>query len=88
MGKLFSRLFLDHPGQVGEGYFEHAGHSASYGWRLMKAALCAFAHALVPAAHQTTASDCVKDMAKELGGRALTAREERMRRAGAYDPVI
>ena len=46
------------------------------------------AHALVPAVHKTTASDCVKDMAKELGGRAITAREKRMRRAGAYDPVI
>ena len=48
----------------------------------------AFAHAIVPEVHKTTASDCVKDMAKELGGRAVTAREERMRRAGAYDPVI
>jgi hypothetical protein len=30
----------------------------------------------------------VKEMAGELTGRSLVAREERMRRAGAYDPVI
>jgi hypothetical protein len=88
MPNLFSKWFLEHPGQVGETYLEHAGHASAYGWRLFKASMCAFAHAIVPEVHKTTASDCVKDMAKELGGRAITAREERMRRAGAYDPVI
>ena len=88
MPNLIWKLFLDHPSQVDESYAEHAGHSSAYGWRLFKASMCAFAHALVPAVHKSTASECVKDMAKELGGRALTAREERMRRAGAYDPVI
>lgn len=88
MPKLINKWFLDHPSQVGESYFEHFGHAAAYGWRLLKASMCAYAHAFVPEVHKTSASDCVKDMAKELGGRAITAREERMRRAGAYDPVI
>lgn len=88
MPNLINKWFLDHPSQVGETYFEHMGHSSAYGWRLLKAAMCAFAHSMVPEVHKTTASDTVKDMAKELGGRAITAREERMRRAGAYDPVI
>lgn len=88
MPNLLYKYFLDHPGQVDESYIEHMGHSSAYGWRLFKASMCAFCHALVPALHQTTASDTVKAMAKELGGRAITAREERMRRAGVYDPVI
>jgi hypothetical protein len=88
MPNLLHKYFLDHPSQVDETYVEHMGHSSAYGWRLLKAALCAFCHALVPELHKTTASDTVKAMAKELGGRAIVAREERMRRAGAYDPVI
>jgi hypothetical protein len=88
MTNVFRRLFLEHPGEVGESYLHHFAASSSYGLRLLKASLCAFAHAVVPAAHKTTASDCVKEMARELGGRSTIAREERMRRAGAYDPVI
>jgi hypothetical protein len=88
MPNLIWKLFLDHPSQVEESYGEHMAHSSAYGWRLFKASMCAFAHALVPAIHKSTASDTVKGMAQELGGRAITAREERMRRAGVYDPVI
>ena len=55
-----TRLFVEHPSEVGESYTEHAAAASSYGWRLLKASLCAFAHALVPAVHKTTASDTVK----------------------------
>ena len=88
MPNLFSRLFVDHPSEVGESYFHHMGASSRYGWRLLKASMCAFAHALIPAMHKTSASDCVKTMAGELNGRTMIVREERMRRAGAYAPVI
>jgi hypothetical protein len=88
MPGLFNRLFVEHPSEVGESYLHHMGASSSYGWRLFKASMCAFCHAIVPGLHKTSASDCVKEMARELGGRSLVAREERMRRAGAYDPVI
>jgi hypothetical protein len=84
----FSRLFLDHPSEVGESYFHHMRAASRYGFRLLKASMCAFTHALVPALCKTSASDCIKDMAGELQGRTTVAREERMRRAGAYDPVI
>ena len=88
MPNLISRLFLDHPRDARESYFDHARAASGYGWRLLKASLCAFTHALIPGLHKSTASDCIKQMAGELNGRTLTAREERMRRAGAYDPVI
>ncbi|MGQ4827728.1 DUF6356 family protein [Enterococcus faecalis] len=45
-------------------------------------------HALIPALHRTTASDRVRAMAAELNGRAMVARDERMRRAGVYDPGL
>lgn len=88
MTQLFSRLFLAHPREVGESYLEHAGAASSYGFRLLRASMAAFVHALVPGLCKTTASDCVCDMADELNGRRLTAREERMRRAGAWDPGL
>ncbi|MGZ8370000.1 MAG: DUF6356 family protein [Caulobacteraceae bacterium] len=88
MPNVFAKLFAEHPSEVGESYLEHAGKASSYGWRLLKASLCAYTHAIIPGVHKATASECVCEMARELGGRQLTAREERMRRAGAYDPVI
>ena len=88
MSNIFHRLFVEHPSEVHESYFHHMGASSSYGWRLLKASMCAFTHAFIPGLHKTSASDCVKEMAGELTGRTLIAREERMRRAGAYDPVI
>jgi hypothetical protein len=88
MLKAFKRLFLEHPREVGETYAEHAAAASGYGWRLLGASVCAFIHALVPALHKTTASDRVRAMAVELNGRAKIAREERMRRSGAYDPGL
>lgn len=88
MSNVFSRLFLEHPQEVDESWGEHAAHASRYGWRLLKASACAYIHALVPGLHKTTASDCVRGMYAELNGRAVTARDERMRRAGAYDPGL
>lgn len=88
MANAFERLFVQHPREVGESYLEHAGHASRYGWRLMKAALAAFTHALIPGVCKTAASDCVREMAGELNGRVLTAREERMRQAGVWDPGL
>jgi hypothetical protein len=81
-------MFLDHPKEVGESWGEHFGAASNYGWRLLKASAMAYLHAFVPGVCKTAASDRVKAMAAELNGRAMTAREERMRRAGAYDPGL
>jgi hypothetical protein len=88
MPKGLKQLFLDHPQEVGETYGEHAAAASRYGWRLLEASLCAFIHALIPGLHKTTASDRVRAMAAELSGRAMVARDERMRRAGVYDPGL
>ena len=88
MQKTLYRLFLEHPEEVEESYGEHFGASSTYGWRLLKAAMCAYVHAFVPGLCKTAASDRVRGMAAELNGRAITAREERMRRAGAFDPGL
>ncbi len=81
----FDRLFLDHPREVGETYGQHMAASAAFGFRLMRLAGCAFAHALVPGVHRTTVSSAVRGMAREMGGRAEEAQETRMREAGVWD---
>lgn len=84
----FHRLFLDHPREVEESYVEHMAAASTYGFRLLAAAGAAFVHALIPALCKTSASDRIKAMATELNGRAETARDTRMREAGAIDPGL
>lgn len=88
MLKPLSRLFLEHPREVGESYVEHMTAASAYGFRLLGAAGAAFVHALVPAVFKTAASDRIRSMADELDGRSQTALETRIRDAGAIDPGL
>ena len=81
----FARLFRDHPREVGETYLEHMAASAAFGFKLMRLAGAAFAHAVVPGVHKSTVSTTIRGMAGEMGGRAEEARETRMRDAGVWD---
>jgi hypothetical protein len=45
---LFSRLFLDHPHSVGEGYWEHQRHAFAFAATLVYAAAACLLHSLVP----------------------------------------
>ena len=84
----FERLFLEHPREVGESYLEHLGHSAGYGWRVLKISCFCFIHALIPGIFKTAASSRICAMADELDDRAQLAREERCRQSGSYDPGL
>ncbi len=88
MSRTFHRLFVEHPRQVEESYFEHMAASSRFGFRLLKLASCAFLHALVPGVHKATVSKAVCCMAEEMDGRAREARECRMRDAGVWDPGL
>ena len=81
----FALLFCDHPREVGETYFQHMAASAGFGFKLMRLAGAAFAHALVPGVHKATVSTAIRSMARDMGGRAEEARETRMRDAGVWD---
>lgn len=81
----FDRLFRDHPREVGETYFQHMAASAGFGFRLLRLAGAAFAHALIPGVHKTTVSTAIRGMAQEMGGRAEEAKQSRMRDAGVWD---
>ena len=81
----FDRLFRDHPREVDETYLQHMVASAGFGFKLMRLAGAAFAHALVPGVHKATVSTAIRSMARDMGGRAEEARETRMRDAGVWD---
>ena len=85
MASKFSKLFTEHPTEVGETYFEHMATSARFGGLLLKLAACAFIHALIPALHRTTVSDTVRSLATDMTGRAKEAQESRMKNAGVWD---
>ena len=82
------RVFLDHPREVGETYFQHMGHAAGFGFKLMRLSATAFLHAAVPSVCKTTVSDEIKRMARDMNGRADQATESRMRDAGVWDPGL
>ena len=88
MSRTFQRLFVQHPREVEESYFEHMAASSRFGFRLLKLASCAFLHALIPGVHKATVSKAVCCMAEEMDGRAREARECRMRDAGVWDPGL
>lgn len=85
MSSQFARLFRDHPREVDETYLEHMAASARFGFKLVRLAGCAFAHAVVPGVHKSTVSDAIRGMACDMGGRAEEARDSRMKNAGVWD---
>ncbi|QTN20110.1 hypothetical protein HZ989_03245 [Brevundimonas sp. AJA228-03] len=88
MFRPLTRLFVDHPREVGESYLHHAVAASRFGFRLAGLSGAAFVHALVPGLHRTTVSTEIKAMADDLGYRAEVARETRMAEAGAFDPGL
>ncbi|MCG2840167.1 DUF6356 family protein [Sandaracinobacter sp. RS1-74] len=67
---MFRRLFIDHPRSVNEGYFEHMGMAASFGWTMARASAACFLHALVPGLCEKTGSNLIR----QLHGRMVTNR--------------
>lgn len=78
---LAERLLFEHPRTVGESYAEHAGVAARFGLAMVAGGLRCLVHAVVPAWHQTAASDTVEDLNRQLQQRRTAGRVD-------YDFVI
>jgi hypothetical protein len=59
---MFRRLFLSHPQQAGESYFQHQRMALSFAWPLLGAGLAAIAHAVVPGLCERTAGDIIRKL--------------------------
>ena len=67
-----TRLFTDHPAQVGETYPEHMRVALSFAVPLTKAAAAAYLHAFLPFLFTTTASGIVKGLHDRMTRRCKT----------------
>ena len=63
---MFRRLFLSHPQQVGESYFQHQRVALSFAVPLLGAGLAAIVHAVVPGLCEQTAGDIVRKLHARL----------------------
>ncbi|HEX4635417.1 MAG TPA: DUF6356 family protein [Rhizomicrobium sp.] len=66
---MFRRLFLSHPRQAGETYFQHQRVALSFALPLLGAGLAAIVHALVPGMFERTAGDMIRKLHARLEGR-------------------
>ena len=57
---MFRRIFLDHPAEVEEGFFEHFRVAASFGLTMIRGGLGALVHAFIPALCVTSGSDTIR----------------------------
>jgi hypothetical protein len=59
---MIRRVFLDHPANVDETYFEHAAFAGRFSGKLFLAAAAAAVHAVIPCLFERTASRMIADM--------------------------
>jgi hypothetical protein len=65
-GVMFRRLFLSHPQQAGESYFQHQRAALSFALPLLVAGFAAVAHAIVPGLCERTAGDIIRKLHARL----------------------
>jgi hypothetical protein len=59
-------LFTNHPHSVDETYLEHMIYATSYGFKMIFAGIASIIHAIFPFLFETTASECAKEINKEV----------------------
>jgi hypothetical protein len=58
--------FTHHPASVNETYLEHMATAGGFGWRMLKASLACFAHALLPFAFEKTGSTAIRELHERM----------------------
>lgn len=79
MGRVYRRLFIDHPRSVDESYWQHMGQAMYFSTRMFAGSVACLLHALIPGAFERTGSGIVS----HLHDRMVTNR----RRAAARPPA-
>jgi hypothetical protein len=62
------RLFIAHPRSAGQGYFAHLWFAWRFGAHMLRGALAAFGHGLLPCTLTSSASRIVRELQDRLGG--------------------
>jgi uncharacterized protein DUF6356 len=63
---MIRRLFLSHPKEVGESYWQHQRVALSFAFPLLAAGLAALTHAFIPGICQTRAGDAIRRLHQRL----------------------
>jgi hypothetical protein len=63
---MFRRLFLSHPQQAGESYFQHQRMALSFALPLLGAGLAATVHSIIPGLCETAAGDIIRRLHARL----------------------
>lgn len=71
---MFTRLFLDHPADVGETYGQHLMAAGRFGWAMVVGGTACIIHAIVPGWFATRGSDTVAALYREMVARRARAR--------------
>ena len=66
---MLNKIFLDHPRQVNETYFEHGQFALSFSVKLFLASMAAIVHAIVPSLFEKTASTIVAELHQKTHNR-------------------
>ena len=66
---MLNKIFLDHPKQVNETYFEHGHFALTFAAKLFLAAGAATIHAVIPAMFEKTASGIVAELYQKTHNR-------------------
>jgi len=66
---MLNKIFLDHPKQVNETYFEHGLFALTFAAKLFLAAGAATIHAVIPAMFEKTASGIVAELYQKTHNR-------------------
>jgi hypothetical protein len=69
---MISKVFLDHPASVDEGFFEHMGFALWFSGMLFAAAFAALAHAIVPCLFEKTASGIIARLYSRTANRGAS----------------
>ncbi len=74
---MFDRLFIDHPADVDETYFEHLRTASWFAGTMAVAALACFIHALIPGLFVTTGSGAIARLHERMivNRRRIAARD-------------
>jgi hypothetical protein len=69
--------FTNHPREVGESYFEHLGHAAWFGVRMIGGGIACLVHAVLPFVFTHTGSRTMDRLHSRLHGRSDKVNWER-----------
>ena len=63
------RMFVEHPRNLGESYWQHGRTAARFGAEMVAGGLACLVHAAVPGLFATTASERVKNLYAQMRAR-------------------